>query len=147
MTDERLGSIALVGNPRLIDLAESFLIRIDAKQRQVALDIQIIDFDMDNDFVASNTSFIRTGNNKYIISRDGRASAPVGDLFPPSDSQLRGEGLYLSLMHHSPQAPFVLILWQRTIGLVQIMTLHLNLKTKHFIHSFNLLSPQVQQKS
>ena len=101
VTDERLGSIALVGNPRLIDLAESFLIRIDAKQRQVALDIQIIDFDMDNDFVASNTSFIRTGNNKYIISRDGRASALVGDLFPPSDSQLRGEGAL-----PEPDAPF-----------------------------------------
>ena len=73
----------------------------DAKQRQVALDIQIIDFDMDNDFVASNTSFIRTGNNKYIISRDGRASALVGDLFPPSDSQLRGEGAL-----PEPDSPF-----------------------------------------
>ena len=66
VTDERLGSIALVGNPRLIDLAESFLLGIDAKQRQVALDIQIIDFDMDNDFVGLIPPLL-TGNNKILF--------------------------------------------------------------------------------
>ena len=58
VTDERLASISLVGNPNLVDLAESFLLKIDAKQRQVALDIQIIDFDLNNDFVAGNTSCV-----------------------------------------------------------------------------------------
>ena len=91
VTDERLGSISLVGNPRLIDIAESYLLRIDAKQRQVALDIQIIDFDLDNDFVSSNTAFFK-GRNTFILSRNGQASILRGDLFPPSDSQFRGEG-------------------------------------------------------
>ena len=100
VTDERLGSISLVGNPRLVDLAQSFLLKIDAKQRQVVLDIQIIDFDLDNEFVASNTSFFRDGDN-FIISRDGSASALIGDLFPPTDSQFRGEGAL-----PEPDAPF-----------------------------------------
>ena len=91
VTDERLGSITLVGNPRLIDLAESYLLRIDAKQRQVALDIQIIDFDLDNDFVASNSSYFRDGNT-YILSREGNATALIGDIFPPTDAQFRGVG-------------------------------------------------------
>ena len=91
VTDERLASISLVGNPNLVDLAESFLLKIDAKQRQVALDIQIIDFDLNNDFVAGNTSFLRTGNS-YILSRDGSASALLGNIFPPTDDQFRGVG-------------------------------------------------------
>ena len=100
VTDERLGSISLVGNPRLIDLAESYLLRIDAKQRQVALDIQIIDFDLDNDFVSSNTAFFRQGTN-FILSRKGSASALFGELLPPTDSQFRGEGAAAD-----PDSPF-----------------------------------------
>ena len=104
VTDERLGSISLVGNPTLVDLAESFLLKIDAKQRQVALDIQILDFDLDNEFVASNTSFFRDGNN-FIISRDGSASALIGDIFPPTESQFRGEGALPEGDSPFPSAP------------------------------------------
>ena len=100
VTDERLGSISLIGNPRLIDLAESYLLKIDAKQRQIVLDIQIIDFDLDNAFVSSNTSFFKR-KSTYVISRNGQAEALFGDLFPPSDSQLRGVGAA-----PEPDAPF-----------------------------------------
>ena len=106
VTDERLGSISLVGNPTLVDLAESFLLKIDAKQRQVALDIQILDFDLDNEFVASNTSFFRDGNN-FIISRDGSASALIGDIFPPTESQFREKEHFPKVILPSPQLPFV----------------------------------------
>ena len=100
VTDERLGSISLIGNPRLIDLAESFLLKIDAKQRQIVLDIQIIDFDLDNAFVSSNSSFFKR-KSTFVISRNGQAEALFGDLFPPSDSQLRGVGAA-----PEPDAPF-----------------------------------------
>ena len=104
VTDERLGSISLIGNSRLIDLAESYLLRIDAKQRQVALDIQLIDFDLDNAFVASNTSYLRS-RNTFILSRDGKANILSAELFPPSDSHFRGEGAAAEADSPFPAAP------------------------------------------
>ena len=41
-TDGRLGTITLVGESRLIALAESYLKQIDLRQRQVAVKVQII---------------------------------------------------------------------------------------------------------
>jgi type IV pilus assembly protein PilQ len=46
VTDERLGSITLVGEPHLVELATRYAVRLDLRRRQVAINVRIIDIDL-----------------------------------------------------------------------------------------------------
>jgi type IV pilus assembly protein PilQ len=48
-TDSRLGTITLVGDPKLVAVAETYLKQLDLRQRQVALAVKILDVDLTND--------------------------------------------------------------------------------------------------
>ena len=41
-TDERLQTVTMVGEDQLIDLAKSFLEKLDIKQKQVALSVKVL---------------------------------------------------------------------------------------------------------
>ena len=56
VTDERLNAVTLIGDPRQIQIAASFLTQLDLRRRQVAVNVKVLDIDLSatDDF---NTSF------------------------------------------------------------------------------------------
>jgi type IV pilus assembly protein PilQ len=56
VTDERLNAVTLIGEPRQIQIAASFLTQLDLRRRQVAVNVKVLDIDLSatDDF---NTSF------------------------------------------------------------------------------------------
>ncbi|AII48242.1 hypothetical protein KR52_03610 [Synechococcus sp. KORDI-52] len=89
-TDGRLGSVTLVGEPRLIALAESYLKQIDLRKRQVAVKVQIINVDLDNDKRIDSSFSSRMGNT-FIVSDKGKAFINFGDYKPGG---VEGTGIY-----------------------------------------------------
>ena len=81
-TDGRLGTITLIGDSRLIAVAESYLKQIDLRQRQVALSVKILDIAMSNDSQINNSFAFRSGN-AFIVSNNGQLLANFGTYKPP----------------------------------------------------------------
>ncbi|WP_226397431.1 general secretion pathway protein GspD [Synechococcus sp. MU1650] len=89
-TDGRLGTVTLVGESRLIALAESYLRQIDLRQRQVAIKVQIISVKLDNEKTLESSFSSRMGNT-FIVSDSGKGHLNFGD-YKPGGSD--GTGLY-----------------------------------------------------
>jgi type IV pilus assembly protein PilQ len=71
-TDSRLNSLTLVGPLRKVEMATAMLTRLDARRRQVALNVKIIDVNLSNtDNLSSSLSF-GTGNG--IVGIDNGAT-------------------------------------------------------------------------
>lgn len=68
-TDSRLQTITLVGEAKVIAVAENYLRQLDLRQRQVALNVQILDVGLSNDFIAENSFAFRYGNNLIVSNR------------------------------------------------------------------------------
>jgi type IV pilus assembly protein PilQ len=76
-TDTRLGTITLVGAPRLVSIAEQYLKQLDLRQRQVALSVKILDVNLSNDTDLYNSFAFRWGNN-FIVNDNGTLAANFG---------------------------------------------------------------------
>jgi type IV pilus assembly protein PilQ len=85
-SDSRLGTITLVGDPRVVAVAESYLRQLDLRQRQVALSVKILDVTLDNDQSIDNSFAFRYGNN-FIVSERGQLVGAFGSLLPPLNGQ------------------------------------------------------------
>lgn len=85
-TDTRLGTITLVGDPRVVAVAENYLRQLDLRQRQVALSVRILDVTLDNDTAISNSFAFRYGNN-FIVNDRGQMVGAFGSLLPPQGDQ------------------------------------------------------------
>jgi type IV pilus assembly protein PilQ len=81
-TDTRLGTITLVGDPAIVSVAEQYLKKLDLRQRQVALSVQILDVNLDNAADIANSFAVRWGNN-FIVNDNGQLLGAFGDLMPP----------------------------------------------------------------
>ena len=90
-TDGRLGTVTVVGAPRLIALAENYLKQIDLRRRQVALKVQIISIKLDNDRTIDSSFSSRIGDT-FIVSENGKAHLNYGDKKP--GASFPGSGLY-----------------------------------------------------
>ena len=84
-TDSRLRTITLIGDSRLVAVAESYLRQIDLRQRQVALSVRILDVTLDNDAAISNSFAFRYGNN-FIVSDRGELIGAFGSYLPPNSN-------------------------------------------------------------
>ena len=80
-TDSRLQTITLVGDSRLVAVAESYLKQIDLRQRQVAVKVQILNIDLDN-IKGVDSSFSAKLGNTFIVSENGGAFMNFGDYRP-----------------------------------------------------------------
>ena len=80
-TDSRLQTITLVGDSKLVSVAESYLKQIDLRQRQVALSVKILDVNLNNDSGIDNSFSLRFGNN-LIVNDQGRLLAAFGRNLP-----------------------------------------------------------------
>ena len=83
-TDSRLQTITLIGESGMIAVAENFLRQLDLRQRQVALNVRILDVTLANDSTIKNSFAFRSGNT-YIVSENGELSGFFGG-FQPSVS-------------------------------------------------------------
>ena len=100
-TDSRLQTITLVGDSRLVAVGESYLKQIDLRQRQVALTVQILDINLDNDSQISNSFAFRSGN-AFIVSQDGQLLANYGAYKPPGSSEGGLPGTYTGATDTTP---------------------------------------------
>lgn len=90
-TDDRLNSISLVGEPRQIEIATSLLQQLDARRRQVAVNVKIIDVNLAGTD-AYNASFSFGINDTFVVSDGGAAAVNFGRVNPPSrDNVISGQ--------------------------------------------------------
>jgi type IV pilus assembly protein PilQ len=81
-TDPRLATITLVGEPRVVTVAESYLRQLDLRQRQVALSVKIMDVSLGNNTAIDNSFAVRWGNN-FIVNDQGQMVGAFNSLLPP----------------------------------------------------------------
>jgi type IV pilus assembly protein PilQ len=81
-TDNRLGTITLVGESSLVAIAEQYLRQLDLRQRQVSLSVKILDVTLNNDSEIDNSFAFRFGNN-FIVNDSGQLLAAFGSSLPP----------------------------------------------------------------
>ena len=85
-TDKRLGTITLIGDSYLVSVAHAYLKQLDLRKRQVAVNVKILNIDLENDASIDNSFSTRIGNT-FIVNDSGQALINFGTLKPP------GEGL------------------------------------------------------
>jgi type IV pilus assembly protein PilQ len=76
-TDGRLNSITLVGEPRKVEVAVAFLTQLDARRRQVAVNVKVIDVNLLNQDIF-NSSFSFGVNDSFFVQENGSASLRFG---------------------------------------------------------------------
>jgi type IV pilus assembly protein PilQ len=70
IAEERTNSITLVGSPELVQLATAQLVRLDLRRRQVAINLKVIDVDL-NAIDAFGTSFSFSAGDVDLIQSGG----------------------------------------------------------------------------
>jgi len=86
-TDNRLNAITLVGEPRQVSTAIDLLKQLDARRRQVAVNVRIIDINLDKTEQFSS-SFSFGINDSFFVSDEGAAALNFGGTVPPNRSSL-----------------------------------------------------------
>jgi len=82
-SDPRLNAITLVGEPRKIATAVDLLKQLDARRRQVAVNVKIIDVNLNNTEEFSS-SFSFGINDSFFVSDGGAAAVNFGGTIPPT---------------------------------------------------------------
>jgi len=90
VTDDRLDTVTLVGDPALISVAQSYLRQLDLRKRQVAVKVQILNVLLTND-KSIDASFSARMGDTYIVSQSGKAHMNFGRYKPGADT---GTGIY-----------------------------------------------------
>ncbi|EAU75105.1 possible general (type II) secretion pathway protein D precursor [Synechococcus sp. RS9916] len=88
-TDGRLSTVTLVGESRLVAVAEAYLKNLDLRKRQVAVKVQILNIDLTND-KSIDASFSARLGNTFIVSESGKAFMNFGEYRPGNSA---GTGL------------------------------------------------------
>jgi type IV pilus assembly protein PilQ len=88
-TDDRLNAITLVGEPRKVQFATALLTQLDARRRQVAVNVKVIDVNLLNQDIF-NSSFSFGINDTFFVQDQGTALLNFGDTRSPSAAQVRG---------------------------------------------------------
>lgn len=81
IAEERTNSITLVGQPELIELATAQLVRLDLRRRQVAINVKVIDIDLDA-LDAFGTSFSFQAGDFNVGVQGGVGAINFGDQTP-----------------------------------------------------------------
>ena len=97
-TDSRLNTITLVGEPKLISVAEGYLKQIDLRKRQVAVKVQVLNVDLTNDKSIDSSFSARIGD-AFIVSESGRAYMNFGDFKPGTSA---GTGMFDGADYNAP---------------------------------------------
>ncbi|MDJ0899409.1 MAG: secretin N-terminal domain-containing protein [Xenococcus sp. MO_188.B8] len=90
-TDDRLNSITLIGEPRKVETATAFLTQLDARRRQVAVNVKVIDVNLDNQDLF-NSSFSFGVNDSFFIQDQGAATLRFGEASPAREIDINSPG-------------------------------------------------------
>ncbi|MEO1002322.1 MAG: secretin N-terminal domain-containing protein [Cyanobacteria bacterium J06638_7] len=90
-TDDRLGTITMVGSPDIVGVGEQYLKQLDLRQRQVALNVKILDVNLDNVSEIDNSFAFRFGNN-FIVNNSGQLLGAFGRNLPPAEDSFQRRG-------------------------------------------------------
>ena len=90
VTNSRLNTVTLVGDPSLISVAESYLKQLDLRKRQVAVKVQILSVRLRNDQTIDSSFSARMGDT-FIVSQNGNAHLNFGRYKPGNTA---GTGVY-----------------------------------------------------
>ena len=97
--DSRLSTITLVGDPKLISVAQGYLKQIDLRKRQVAVKVQILNVTLDNDKTVDSSFSAKIGDT-FIVSASGKAHMNFGAYKPGSAEG--GTGVYSGDGYQTP---------------------------------------------
>ena len=75
--DKRLNTITLVGESRLVGVAQQYLKTLDLRKRQVAIKVQMLNIDLKNDKNVDSSFSARIGDT-FIVSESGKAFVNFG---------------------------------------------------------------------
>ena len=81
-TDSRLNSLTLVGEPRKVEIASALITQLDARRRQVAVNVKVIDVNLDNQDIF-NSSFSFGVGEGFFVQDNGSAALNLGGVNPP----------------------------------------------------------------
>ncbi len=86
-SDDRLNTVTLVGEPRHVQVATSLLTQMDARRRQVAVNVKVVDVTLTNDqSFSSNFSF--GSGDAFIVQDDGAAVLRFGGFSPVNSAEI-----------------------------------------------------------
>jgi type IV pilus assembly protein PilQ len=109
LTDERLNSITLIGTPRQVEIASTFLTQLDLRRRQVAVNVKVIDINLSGQNNYSS-SFSFGINNNFFVNDGGNATLNFGGINPPNTlttrSSVTGRPIIGNPLNPSQNAPF-----------------------------------------
>ena len=88
-TDDRLNSINLIGEPRKVEMATAFLTQLDARRRQVAVNVKVLDINLANE-ERFNSSFSFGVNDTFVTQDGGTAIINFGETQPANADVTRG---------------------------------------------------------
>ncbi len=83
--DDRLNSITLIGPPHLVETAVAMLAQLDLRQRQVAVNVKVVDVNLSGEQAASS-SFSFGINDTFFVNDGGAASVNFGGYNPPNQT-------------------------------------------------------------
>ena len=87
--DDRLNSITVVGDPRKVEIASTFLTQLDLRRRQVAVNVKIIDINLlGTDAFRSSFSF--GAGDGFFVNDGGAASLNFGGTRPSTRNEATG---------------------------------------------------------
>lgn len=120
-TDGRLNSITLVGEPRKVEMAVAFLTQLDARRRQVAVNVKVIDINLLNQDIY-NSSFSFGINDSFFVQENGSATLRFGENSRLSSSNLRRGGTTDTSLFGAPTKFLALIEARINSGNAKILT-------------------------
>ncbi|PZV26668.1 MAG: general secretion pathway protein GspD [Snowella sp.] len=86
-SDKRLNSVTLVGETRLVELATTLLAQLDARRRQVAVNVKVVDVNLNN-IQDYNSSFSFGIGDGYFVQDNGAAVMRFGSTAPVSSNTM-----------------------------------------------------------
>ena len=88
-TAQRLNTITLVGEPRTVEIATSFITQLDARRRQVVVNVKVVDVNLLNT-QEFNSSFSFGFQDGFFAQDEGTAILNFGGINPPNQAQVTG---------------------------------------------------------
>jgi type IV pilus assembly protein PilQ len=85
--DERTNSLTLIGSPKLVEMAIAQLGQLDIRRRQVAINVKIVDVNLNNT-QDSNTSFSFGIGNNFFSNSGGAGSVNFGGSRPATSTEV-----------------------------------------------------------
>ncbi len=86
-SDKRLNAVTLIGEARLVELATTLLTQLDARRRQIAVNVKIVDINLNN-IQDYNSSFSFGVGDGYFVQDNGAAVMRFGNTSPVSSSDI-----------------------------------------------------------